>query len=91
MYKDIVGESWVYQKIIQQGREQGLEKGLKQGLGLGERRALLAIVQRRFPNIAETAKELIDAISSADELETLIGEVSIAQTSQEVLYLLHKL
>ena len=76
MYKDIVEESWVYQKIMQQG------------LGLGERRALLAIVQKRFPNIAETAKELIDAISSPDTLETLIGEVSVAQSSQEVLQLL---
>jgi len=79
MYKDIVEESWVYQKIMQQG------------LGLGEQRALLAIIQKRFPNIAETAKELIDAIPSPDKLETLIGEVSVAQNSQEVLRLLRGL
>ena len=77
MYKDIVEESWVYQKIMEQG------------LGLGERRALVAIVQKRFPNIAETAKELIETIASPDTLETLIGEVSVAQSSQEVLHLLH--
>jgi len=52
MYKDIVEESWVYQKVMQQGLEKGLEqglekgleKGLEQGLGLGERRALSAVI-----------------------------------------------
>ena len=83
MYKDIVEESWVYQKIMQQG--------LEQGLGIGERRALLAIIQKRFPDIAETAKNLIDENASPNKLETLIGEVSIAQHSQEVLRILREL
>ena len=87
MYKDIVEESWVYQKIMQ----QGLEKGLEQGLGIGERRALLAIIQKRFPDIAETAKQLIDENASPNKLETLIGEVSVAQNSQEVLHILREL
>ncbi|MGI9061966.1 MAG: hypothetical protein ACR2H5_25710 [Ktedonobacteraceae bacterium] len=81
MYKDIVEESWVYQQIVQRGLEQGLEKGL----GLGEQRALVAIIQRRFPAIVQTAKELIDGITDADTLEKLVGEVSVAQ---DVLHLL---
>ncbi len=92
MYKDIVEESWVYQQIVQRGLEkgleQGLEKGLEQGLGLGEQRALLAIIQRRFPAILQTAKELIDGITDADTLEQLVGEVSVAQNAQDVLHIL---
>src|SRR5581483_11510476 len=69
MYKDIVEESWVYQQIVQ--------RGLEKGLGLGEQRALVAIIQRRFPDIVPTAKELIDGITDADTLEKLVGEVSV--------------
>ena len=100
MYKDIVEESWVYQQIVQRGLEkgleqglekgleQGLEKGLEKGLGLGEQRALVAIIQRRFPDIVPTAKELIDGITDADTLEKLVGEVSVAQNAQDVLHIL---
>ncbi len=96
MYKDIVEESWVYQQIVQrglekgleQGLEKGLEQGLEQGLGLGEQRALMAIIQRRFPAILATAKELIDGITDTDTLEKLVGEVSVAQNAQDVLQIL---
>jgi predicted transposase YdaD len=92
MYKDILEESWVYQELIQRGMEkglvQGLEKGLDQGLALGERRALLAIIQKRFPDILGTARELISKITDAGKLETLIGEVSVAPNAQEVLQML---
>jgi len=84
MYKDIVEESWVYQQIVQ----RGLEKGLEQGLGLGEQRALLAIIQRRFPDILKTARGLINGITDADQLEKLVGEVSVAQNAQDVLHIL---
>lgn len=88
MYKDIVEESWVYQQIVQRGLEKGLEQGLEKGLGLGEQRALVAIIQRRFPDIVPTAKELIDGITDADTLEKLVGEVSVAQNAQDVLHIL---
>ena len=92
MYKDIVEESWVYKQIVQRGLEQGLEKGLEQGLeqglGLGEQRALLAIIQRRFPDILKTARGLINEITDAATLEKLVGEVSVAQNAQDVLHIL---
>ena len=80
MYKDIVEESWVYQQIVQ--------RGLEQGLGRGEQRALVAIIQRRFPAILQTARDLIDGITDADTLEKLVGEVSVAQNAQDVLHIL---
>ena len=95
MYKDILEESWVYQELIRRGVEQGLEKGLVQGLDRGqtqgEQRALLTIIQKRFPGILETSRELVSKITDAGKLETLIGEVSVAQNAQDVLQMLRNL
>ncbi len=99
MYKDILEESWVYQELIRRGVEQGLEKGPVQGLekGLdrgqtqGEQRALLTIIQKRLPVILETSRELVSKITDAGKLETLIGEVSVAQNAQDVLQMLRNL
>ncbi len=85
MYQSILEDSWVYQEIMQQGMEKGIEKGLDKGLAQGEQRALLAIIQKRFPDILEIARELINGITNAGTLENLVVEVSIAQNSQEAL------
>ena len=89
MYQSILEDSWVYQEIMQRGIEKGIEKGIDKGLdkGLtqGEQRALLAMIQKRFPDILETARELVSGITNAGTLEELVGEISIAQNSQEAL------
>jgi len=89
MYQSILEDSWVYQEIMQRGIEKGIEKGIDKGLdkGLtqGEQRALLAMIQKRFPDILETARELVSGITNAGMLENLVGEISIAQNSQEAL------
>ena|GEM_PF-1513178 len=85
MYQSILEDSWVYQEIMQQGMEKGIEKGLDKGLAQGEQRALLAIIQKRFPDILEIARELINGITNAGTLENLVVEVSVAQNSQEAL------
>ena len=51
----------------------------------GEQRALLAMIQKRFPDILETARELVSSISNSGTLENLVVEVSVAQDSQEAL------
>lgn len=77
MYQSILEDSWVYQEIMQ----RGMDKGFAQG----ERRALLAMIQKRFPDILGTARELVSGITNAGALENLIGEISVAQNSQEAL------
>jgi predicted transposase YdaD len=84
MYRDIIEESWVYQEIL----KEGLEKGENQGLALGEQRALLAIIQKRFPDIVQTVRQQISGVTDATLLESLIADVSVAQTSQEALKVL---
>jgi predicted transposase YdaD len=96
MYRDIIEESWVYQEILREGMEkgadqglsQGLERGLNQGLALGEQRALLAIIQKRFPDVEQVVRQLISKVTDPNLLESLIADVSVAQTSQEALEVL---
>jgi predicted transposase YdaD len=88
MYQDIIQESWVYQQIVEQGIEKGIEQGIGTGLMQGEQRALFTIIEKRFPEIADSARQLVGNITDASRLETLIGELSVAQTAQEALGIL---
>ena len=67
MYRDVLEESWVYQEILREGREKGLTEGLNQGLergwSFGERRALLTIIEKRFPELLQTFKGRIESVS----------------------------
>jgi len=64
-------------------------KGKMEGLAQGEQRVLLAIIQRRFPDIRETASKLIVGITDTKVLEDLAVSVSVAQTPQEALQALN--
>lgn len=84
MYRDTLEDSWVYQEILREGQE----KGLNQGLSLGEQRALLAIIQKRFPDIVPFVRQQISGMTDTNLLESLIADISVAQTSQEALEVL---
>ncbi len=68
-----------------------MQKGLEEGLSQGEQRALLAIVQKRFPDILTSAQQLISKVTDTSQLENLIADLSVAQTSQEALKVLRSL
>ncbi|MGB8346836.1 MAG: hypothetical protein WCD86_18250 [Ktedonobacteraceae bacterium] len=89
MYREILEDSWVYQKIKKQAKAEGKAEGKMEGLAQGEQRVLLAIIQRRFPGILETAGKLIAEITDAKVLEDLAVAVSVAQTPQEALQALN--
>lgn len=89
MYRDKLEESWVYQEILREGHEKGLTEGLEKGQATGEQRALLALIQKRFPAILQVATKRISTITDTFRLENLIGELSIAQTSEEALQMLN--
>ena len=76
---------------LEKGLSQGLEKGLSQGLALGEQRALLAIIQKRFPEIVPSVRQRISGVTDTNLLENLIADVSVAQTAQEALEVLSAL
>lgn len=97
MYREILEDSWVYQKVKKQakaegrkeGKAEGKAEGKREGLAQGEQRVLLAIIQRRFPDIQETAEKMIVGITDAKVLEDLAVTISVAQTPREALQALN--
>lgn len=81
MYREILEDSWVYQEVKQQA--------LAAGKAESGQRILLAIIQRRFPDILGEASQLIVGITDAKVLEELAVTVSVAQTPQEVIHALN--
>lgn len=76
---------------LEKGLNQGLEKGLSQGLSNGEQRALLAIIQKRYPEIWQTATRLVSRVTDTALLENVIAELSVTQTVQEAMKVLNEL
>jgi predicted transposase YdaD len=79
MYQDIVQESWVYQEILQEGREQGLEEGREQAL----RQTLISCIETRFPALAPLAKQQADMIKDSTVLHRVIVKLFSVQTDEE--------
>ena len=49
---------------------------------------MLAIIQKRFPDIVPFVRQQISGVADTNLLESLIADVSVAQTSQEALEVL---
>ncbi len=79
MLYDVLQESRAYQKIKQEGREEGRKEGELQAL----HQTLQTIVQARFPELADLATKRIAPVHDPTVLETLIVNISLAQTMEE--------
>ena len=77
MLEDILRDSWVYQKIKQEGLLEGREEALQ-----GERLTLLEIVQTKFPALESQVRKKADATNDLATLRHLIVQVSLAQTEE---------
>ena len=81
---DFLRDSPVYQEVLEEGLEKGLEKGLQKGLQAGElhahRQILRDIVQERFPELGNLAKEQVEATDDAELLRHMTVKISVAQT-----------
>jgi hypothetical protein len=80
MYKDILEDSWVYQEIIQKGVKEERQQELQR-----QRRALLTIVERRFPEVVDLTRKQSDSVEDPEVLQNLIVNISLAQNVQEAL------
>ena len=94
MHKDILEESWVYQEIIQEGLAKGIQKGIEQGMQKGieqgveqerqrQRLALVSIVQGRFPELTDMAKERASAATDPTQLQELLIKIGLAKDTKE--------
>ncbi len=70
---DILRETWAYQEIVQEGELRALHQ------------ALLAVVQRRFPEIIDLTKKQIDDVVEPESLQDLLVNISLAQNVQDAI------
>jgi predicted transposase YdaD len=75
MLEEILEESWAYQEIMQKGRDEGKLQALHQ--------TLQTIVRARFPELVHLAAKRTAPIHDPRVLETLIVNISLAQTVEE--------
>lgn len=73
MYRDILEDSWV----VQEERREGAVRGL--------RRAVLDVIQARFPEIHSYAKKHIEVLEDPDTLQRLNLKMSTAASEEEAL------
>lgn len=78
MLDDIIRGTWFYQDIYQEGKEVGKEEGEIQALRL----AVLDVIQERFPEIIEFAKEQIAPVKDSVVLRRLIVKMSGVQSTE---------
>jgi hypothetical protein len=71
MYKDILEDSWVVQEERREGKLDGL------------RRALLAVVHARFPEIVDLTKKQIEGVEDPELLQDLLVKISLAQNVED--------
>jgi predicted transposase YdaD len=75
--QNILRETWAYQEMTQEARKEGQLEGL--------RRAILKIVQKRFPEMENVTQKQIEDIMNPALLEDLLVNISSAQNLQEAL------
>ncbi|HWS83572.1 MAG TPA: hypothetical protein VN207_04875 [Ktedonobacteraceae bacterium] len=83
MLKDILEESWTYQKIKKEGLEEGLEQGLQ-----AQRQSLVLLVQTHYPALLQLAQEVCNAIRTLEGLKDLFQKVLLAKDELGVRQLL---
>jgi predicted transposase/invertase (TIGR01784 family) len=98
MLEDMMKESWTYQYIVNKGLAEGLEKGLAEGREeerqewlRTQRKALIDVVQMRFPALVADATERADQVEDPHVLQDILLKVALAQNSEEAKELLLEL
>jgi hypothetical protein len=91
MLKDILEESWTFQKIKKEALEQGLKQGLEQGrqqMLQVQRQNLLLFVQAHFPALIQLAEDTCKNIQKPEKVQDLIQKTLLAKGELEVRQLL---
>lgn len=79
MYRDPLSQTPTYQKILAEGREEGLQ------------RAILTVVEARFPTLAELARQKVAKAKKPDAAEYALRKLATVpdeDTARTVLELL---
>jgi predicted transposase YdaD len=83
MFQDILRESWVYQEIIEQGREEERQRRIQE-----HRTILMRFIQLNFPELEALAKQQADGIKDPDVLSSMNIKLLSAQRVEEARQIL---
>lgn len=78
MFRDILRESLIYQEILEEGAEQERARRIQE-----QREMLLNIVQLRYPELLELAKQQAESIKDAETLPSVNLKLIAAQSSED--------
>lgn len=107
MHRDPLSQTPTYQKILKEGREEGREEGLEEGLekgreeGLQEglekgelvglQRAVLTVVESRFPPLAELARQQVMQVRKPETINYALKALAKAPDEEVARMLLELL
>jgi predicted transposase YdaD len=83
MYKKDLEESYIYQKILKEGREAGREEGREEGREV-LRETFVGFLNARYPMLVELAQEQISGITEIKQLQEILNRVFYLQTAGEI-------
>lgn len=76
MLKDIIQDSWLFLKVLEEGREEGREEGFE--------RSIEVMVQARFPDLLTFVKDRLASLADRSKLQEILILVGTARTEEEV-------
>jgi predicted transposase YdaD len=79
MFQNVLQESWVYQEILEKGREEERQRQLQ---------TLMSFLQTRFPEVMTLAEQQTKSIKEPEVLQTVITKMFTAQTVEEAKQIL---
>ncbi len=83
MFQDILSESWVYQEIVEQGREKERQRWIS-----WHREVLIKFVEVSFADLTIEAQQQANSITNLEILHKLILKLINAQTTDEARQIL---
>jgi predicted transposase YdaD len=83
MFQNVLQDSWVYQEILEEGREEERQKRVQ-----GLRETIMSGLQVRFPELLALAMQQISGINEPEVLQTALSKLFAAQTVEEAQQIL---
>ena len=80
---DRLQETPLSKEMTRLASEKARQEGLQEGQLMALRGTLLSLVEKRFPQLSRSAKQLVSTVERASVLENLILDISTASTPKE--------
>lgn len=84
MLRDILQESWTYQKIHGDGLVEGIEKGRVEGRVETAHKSIVTVAQARFPELLAYVKDQVAPLTDEKQLQDILSMIAIARTAVDV-------